>query len=215
MNCDGPVTVFLTRTIRAGKEAEYEQVLAPHLEEVQRARGHLGMNVFRPGPGSRVWSFIFKFDHEAHLRAWQSSSEMAAWNRLVAPFTEEAHEKTLCGLETWFSLPGLGVVSPPPKWKMAVATWLAIYPTITLLLLAFGPQLSQIPLPARTLIITGALVPLMTFVIMPKVSELLRFWLYSGLNKTSPIHEVPTGPVVQGRRFTTSDALRPPGPGAR
>ncbi len=67
---------------------------------------------------------------------------------------------------------------PPPKWKIAVLIWLAIYPSITLLFHFFGKQLLLIPLPLRTLTITLILVPLMVFVLLPALQKLFRKWLH-------------------------------------
>ena len=68
-------------------------------------------------------------------------------------------------------------MKPPPKWKIAVLIWLAIYPSITLLFLLVGEQLLLIPLPFRTLAITLVLVPLMVFVLLPALQKLFSGWL--------------------------------------
>ncbi len=68
-------------------------------------------------------------------------------------------------------------MKPPPKWKIAVLIWLAIYPSITLLFLLAGEQLLSIPLPLRTLTITLVLVPLMVFVLLPALQKLFSGWL--------------------------------------
>lgn len=68
-------------------------------------------------------------------------------------------------------------MKPPPKWKIAVLIWLAIYPSITLLFLLVGKQLWLIPLPLRTLTITLILVPLMVFVLLPALQKLFSGWL--------------------------------------
>ena len=68
-------------------------------------------------------------------------------------------------------------MKPPPKWKIAVLIWLAIYPSITLLFLLLGKQLLLIPLPLRTLAVTVVLVPLMVFVLLPALQKLFRSWL--------------------------------------
>jgi hypothetical protein len=66
----------------------------------------------------------------------------------------------------------------PKKWKMAVLVWIAIYPTITLLLALLGDQFAQVsPLPLRTFVITIIVVPLMVFSIMPAMQRLLSNWL--------------------------------------
>jgi len=66
----------------------------------------------------------------------------------------------------------------PRRWKLALATWFAIYPTITALLLVVGPQLETWPVAVRTLVLTAVLVPLMTFALMPAITRALRPWLY-------------------------------------
>lgn len=56
----------------------------------------------------------------------------------------------------------------PPRYKLFLLTWLAIYPLITVILHFFGKYLILLPLPLRTLILTGVLVYLMTYWVMPK-----------------------------------------------
>lgn len=69
-------------------------------------------------------------------------------------------------------------MKPPKKWKMAIVIWIAIYPTITLMFLAFGSSFASInPLPLRTLVITVIVVPLMVFIMMPLAQKLLANWL--------------------------------------
>lgn len=70
-------------------------------------------------------------------------------------------------------------MKPPPKWKIAVLIWLAIYPSITLLFHFFGKQLLLIPLPLRTLTITLILVPLMVFVLLPALQKAFKKWLHA------------------------------------
>lgn len=65
----------------------------------------------------------------------------------------------------------------PPKWKFALMVWIAIYPSITLVQLLIGNQLLSLPLPIRTLIMTGILVPLMVYVLLPFLRKLLGNWL--------------------------------------
>ena len=65
----------------------------------------------------------------------------------------------------------------PPKWKFAFMVWIAIYPSITLVQLVIGNQLLSLPLPLRTLILTGILVPLMVYVLLPFLRKVLGNWL--------------------------------------
>lgn len=69
-------------------------------------------------------------------------------------------------------------MTPSPRWKMAIITWIAIYPVITILLLILGPIiLGHLPIPIVTLILSITLVLLMTFVVMPLLTRAFRPWL--------------------------------------
>jgi antibiotic biosynthesis monooxygenase (ABM) superfamily enzyme len=65
----------------------------------------------------------------------------------------------------------------PPKWKFAVMVWLAIYPTITFVSYLIGDVIKEWPLPLKTLLMTGILVPTMVFVLLPILRKLLTNWL--------------------------------------
>jgi antibiotic biosynthesis monooxygenase (ABM) superfamily enzyme len=61
--------------------------------------------------------------------------------------------------------------------KRAFLTWLAIYPVITILFWLFGDLLIKIPLVIRTLILTLALVPLLSYIILPFYHKVFTKWL--------------------------------------
>ena len=65
----------------------------------------------------------------------------------------------------------------PPKWKLAVLTWLAIFPAVSTFIFASEPIIGGFHLIARVFISTLIIVPLMTWVIMPNMIKLFRRWL--------------------------------------
>lgn len=65
----------------------------------------------------------------------------------------------------------------PPRYKLFLLTWLGIYPLITFIFYFFGKFLNLLPLPIRTLILTGILVYLMTYWVMPMLMKIFRSWL--------------------------------------
>ncbi|WP_371268034.1 hypothetical protein [Flavobacterium sp.] len=65
----------------------------------------------------------------------------------------------------------------PPKWKFAFIVWIAIYPSITLLNYIIGEGLNHFPIPIRTLIVTGILVPLMVFILLPLLRKIFGNWM--------------------------------------
>ena len=61
---------------------------------------------------------------------------------------------------------------------MALLTWITIFPLITAIVALTGPLLKDLPLAVRLGITTALTVPLMTWVVMPRVTRLLHRWLY-------------------------------------
>lgn len=82
-----PVTVVVARTVRAGRETEYEALLSSILKAALKYPAHLGVNVMRPRPGSREYTLVFRFDTVDNLSAWEESTARADWVAKVDPVT--------------------------------------------------------------------------------------------------------------------------------
>jgi antibiotic biosynthesis monooxygenase (ABM) superfamily enzyme len=174
-----PVTTTVTRRVKPGHEAFYEQFLTGIISAASGYPGHLGVEVFRP-PSATAGEYrtVYRFDTEEHLRAWLDSEEHADWLERAEPHViGPVQTNFVTGLETWFTVPGRSG-PPPPPWKMALVTWLTIFPLITVIVRLTGPLLEDLPLVVRLGITTAVAVPLMTWVVMPRVTRLLRRWLY-------------------------------------
>jgi antibiotic biosynthesis monooxygenase (ABM) superfamily enzyme len=65
----------------------------------------------------------------------------------------------------------------PPRYKLALLTWVAAYPVITLILGLLGPELATWPLGLRTLVVSVLMVATLTWLVMPGLTRLLRPWL--------------------------------------
>lgn len=65
----------------------------------------------------------------------------------------------------------------PPRYKIALLTWAAAFPVLTAVNVLLGPVLTALPLPGRTLLMTGLLVGLLTYAIMPRLTRLFAAWL--------------------------------------
>lgn len=84
----------------------------------------------------------------------------------------------------------------PPRYKIAILTWIAIYPAITSALALIEPLgLLRLPLALRTLILTAILVPAMVFVLVPAVTHAFARWLQAASENPSPAltHNRPHG----------------------
>jgi hypothetical protein len=65
----------------------------------------------------------------------------------------------------------------PPRYKVALLTWATVFPLLTAANVLFGPVLALLPLPARTLLLTGLVVGLTTYVVMPRLTQWFAGWL--------------------------------------
>ena len=70
----------------------------------------------------------------------------------------------------------------PMRWKQFLVTWSAIYPLSLGLPLVIIPAMRAVGLPGTrwltTLLVTGAIVCLMIYVVMPHYTKLVRRWLF-------------------------------------
>lgn len=177
---DPPVTAVASRRVKPGREAEFEEWVAGITAAAAGFPGYLGSNIFRPsGPDDDEYQIVFGFDHASNLERWQNSEERGRWNeRARGLLHEEPRVRILTGLETWFTLPSRDGQPPPPRYKMAVVTWIAVFPLATIVFMLLDPLLGGSPAVLRTLVFTVLMVSLMTYVVMPRVTRLFSFWLY-------------------------------------
>lgn len=172
-----PVTVTVARRVATGREPEFEQWYDGIIGAASRFPGFLGSGVLRPHEAGADWHVVYRFADPASLARWETSPERAAWLRRAEDLVRETGVERVSGLETWFSLPGR-TMPAPPRWKMALVTLLAIVPLVVLMNLLVLPFLTGWPLLARTLVFSGTLTGLMTWVVMPRMTRLFRRFLY-------------------------------------
>jgi antibiotic biosynthesis monooxygenase (ABM) superfamily enzyme len=175
----GPVTTSVTRRVKPGHQEAYEAFLEGIIAAASRFPGYLGVEVFRPDGPDDEYRIVYRFDGGGHLRDWLDSDEHRAWLERAEPHViGPMRTQFLTGLESWFTLPGQPGASPPPPYKMALLTWITIFPLITGVVIVLGPLIAGIPLVPRLGITTAVTVPLMTWIVMPRITRVLRGWLY-------------------------------------
>ena len=83
------------------------------------------------------------------------------------------------GLDFWFTPAG---AQAPVRWKQYLVTWSAIYPLALGVPLLVVPALRGLGAPHSTLVttlaVTGTVVLLMVYVVMPRDTKLARKWLF-------------------------------------
>jgi antibiotic biosynthesis monooxygenase (ABM) superfamily enzyme len=63
-------------------------------------------------------------------------------------------------------------VPPPSKHQLALMIWVAVFPTLTVLNLAFGDALAGLPRVARTFVLATVAVPIVIYGVMPRLHRL-------------------------------------------
>ncbi|MGF1492660.1 MAG: antibiotic biosynthesis monooxygenase [Microcoleaceae cyanobacterium] len=177
---DLPVTVTVRRRVKPGCEQEFEEFLFGIINASLTFEGHLGTNVFPPTePSNPEYLIIFKFDRQSNLRRWEESECRRQWMARGEVLTEGSPVfEVITGLETWFTLSTQKPILPPPRYKMVAVTWFAIFPLVNLLNRILGPFLQDLHPILQSFIMTATLVPLMTYVVMPRMTRLFAKWLY-------------------------------------
>lgn len=179
---DQTVTVAITRTVRAGCEASFEAALHDFVAKSLCTRGQLGVHVLRPftGSGSRKYGLLRRFDSTAALDAFYGSALFREWEQTVEPLTEGTRRiESVSGLEAWFTAPGQAIV-PPPRWKMAAVTLLAVYPLSLLIPSLLRPLIGHWPGYAASLPIAATMVVALTWLVMPLLARMFHRWLHPG-----------------------------------
>lgn len=170
--------VAITRRVRPGCEAEFEVKLRVFAQASLSRPGTLGVQLLYPAPGtaSGEYGILRSFASREDRDAFYASAFFTDWERSVAHLVEGGPVcRDLQGLEAWFREGG---PPPPPRWKMAAATLLGVYPTSLLLGITVAPLLQGLPLMLLSLAMAAAMVACLTWVVMPAVTKLLRPWLH-------------------------------------
>jgi antibiotic biosynthesis monooxygenase (ABM) superfamily enzyme len=173
------VTVVFVRRVKPGRERDYEAWLPKIVAALRRSPGFLGFENLRPVEGLQdEHVLILRFDDESNLHRWERSPERARWLAQATEFTEHvASIQRISGLEGLFTPPRTRVSLAPPKWKMFLVVSLGLYPLVALTAMFVAPMLGAVPLLPRLVVTTLLNVALMTWIVMPLLTWVLRGWL--------------------------------------
>ncbi len=182
MDNDQPVTVDVMQKVIAGKESQFEMLLQQIIGAASNFEGYLGASVFRPNSGSSEYRIIFKFDRLENLEIWEDSPIRQRLLKQARKLTVDSGSfSVITGLETWFTLPAQPGLPPPPRYKMVAVTAIAIFVLSQLISLLPLAWMNFLPVLWRSLILTFAMTTVMTYIVMPRLTKVLAWWLYPNL----------------------------------
>lgn len=174
-----PVTLVFAHKVKKGKEKLFEKWAHEITKAGMQFEGHLGSNWIKSG--EREYTVIYKFIDLEHSLKWERSKIRKKFLKeaeaLLEPHGRQRLQK-VTGLETWFTLPEKATIKPPPRWKMVIATMIGIYPIGLIYQAYLVPDVKALPLLLRPIALSLILTPVLTYIIMPNLTKLLRHWLY-------------------------------------
>ena len=170
----------ITHTVKAGAEQRYEEWTREILNAVSSYPGYLGREVFRPTAGNRKYTIIVRFDTDEHLRNWTESDARKGFISRVSDLLEKGDQNEIrTGVDFWFTPEG---TRTPKAWKQFLITTTAVYPLSLIIPRLLTPLFGVTPSFAHPLVanllIAIILTGLLTFVIMPHYTRLVKGWLY-------------------------------------
>jgi uncharacterized protein len=176
---DKPIHIAITVRVRKPHVAEFERALKDFAGRSLAEPGARGVQCLYPPPGSasNEYGILRSFANAADRDAFYGSAFFKDWLARIAPMVEgESTRRQLSGLEAWFRDPK---ESMPPRWKMAVLTWVAAWPasmlTQAVLALLVGRNVPQV---LQAALVALGLVVILTWVAMPFLVKFASPWLH-------------------------------------
>lgn len=182
-NTELGATVVITHRVKNGQQAGYNDWLNEIGPLCRSSRGHLDWQIVRPIPGlSETYTIIIRFDTIEHLQGWMNSEVRRRLIEKVRPLLAGDDDFFIrSGLDFWFTPQG-AKAKVPVRWKQFLVTWSAIFPLATCIPLPVIPLLRVAGVPRSpyldTLFVTGTVVFLMVYVVMPRYTRLIQRWLF-------------------------------------
>jgi len=183
----GPaVTVAVTRRAAAEREPEVLAWVEAGQRLAETFPGFLGTGWVRPSADSRDWHMLYRFADEQALARWEGSAQRAWWLSSASGLVESSAAERRTGIEGWFDGPApapppsagpLPAPVRPPRWKQASVIWLGFFPTSVVVNAVLGPLTGGLHLVLRVLASTVCATPLMTYLVLPRVTAWLEWWL--------------------------------------
>jgi len=176
-------TVVITHRVHHGQQTGYEEWLNEIGPICRASKGLVDWQIIRPISGvTATYTVIIRYDTRENLQNWMDSEDRKRLIEKVRPLLATDDDFFIrSGLDFWFTPEG-AKAKIPVRWKQFLITWSAIYPLVLLVPLIIIPLLRLLGLPQSryldTLFITGTVVSLMVYLVMPRYTRLVQRWLF-------------------------------------
>ena len=177
-------SVVINHHILDGKQKQYDLWLNEIGPICRNSTGFVDSQIIRPIPNLTFdYTVIIRFDSIKNLKIWIESKERETLIEKAKPlFAQEDKYFIKSGLDFLFSAENQKQ-NVPVRWKQYLVTWSAIYPLTLFVPLVVLPILKVLSIPEDKFIssffVSGIVVFIMIYLLMPKYTRLIRKWLYS------------------------------------
>jgi antibiotic biosynthesis monooxygenase (ABM) superfamily enzyme len=176
---DEPIHIAITVRVCKSHVAEFERALKDFAGRSLVEPGARGVQCLYPPPGSASteYGILRSFANARDRDAFYGSAFFKDWLARISPMVEgHSTRRQLHGLEAWFRDPKEPM---PPRWKMALLTWIAAWPasmfTQVVLALVVGRNVPQV---LQAALVALGLVVILTWVAMPFLVRIAGPWLH-------------------------------------
>ncbi|GAA4427477.1 antibiotic biosynthesis monooxygenase [Bremerella cremea] len=171
------VHVAITHEARPGREADYETALREFARDSLHEPGTAGVLLLAPVPGSVgcEYGILRSFEDQASCDAFYRSERFRNFHeRTKSMVVEEATRRKIDGLEMFFRDPK----KSPPRWKMAIITWLGVFPSVLFWGIVLPPVLDNLHSLFATAVATMFVTVTLAWVVMPVLTRFFAPWLH-------------------------------------
>lgn len=181
-NTNQSITTVVRHFIKADKEEAFKKWTKGINEKAQQFEGFEGLQLIAPPANHLEYIILFKFSSLQALQQWMDSKERKQEvSKLKALSEKEMVINQVEGIDFWFENPNKKATKTPPKWKMAILTWIAVFPGVILLSQFYHWLFPTFDNVIITLLLTLTLVTLLTWVLMPNLVKLCKSWLFENV----------------------------------
>ena len=211
---DESVTVTAVHNVAYGREADFFAWVNSLLLHAETSPNFLGGGLLGPPDAGGEWHVIYRWVDQESANWWEDVATQGGWMNRAESFAQPVQVQQTTGLRAWFDKRAQAP-SPPPKWKMALVTLTAVFPPVLLFNVALIPHLLGLPVVLRTLTLCIGVTVVVTWVMMPRLTRLLKGWLQQPPSGRAPAPYLDPPVIASARRMLDNarafGVSRPPG----
>jgi len=165
----------ITRQVKEGREIEFIEEVESFIKNSLQYDGVESAFLIKPVRTEDCeYGILRSFESEEALQAFYESDLFSDWSKRVDPLVEGgAVARDVHGLEAFFPLTD----HRPPKWKMAVITFIGVWPAAELWSRTLTPLLATHIAWLTGAVVNICIVASLTWIIMPFLTGVFRNWL--------------------------------------